>query len=168
MGIAAASAAMRGPAPRRVQERPMIAVRPIARADWADWRRLWTSYLEFYETSVGEEVYDSSFARLLSGSEGEFSGLVCEIHGRVAGLAHYLFHRHMWKVENVCYLQDLFVEPEARGKGAGRALIEAVYRRADEAGCPGVYWLTQESNHAARGLYDKVGALSPFVKYGRR
>ena len=83
------------------------------------------------------------------------------------GLAHIIFHRHGWQVEDVCYLQDLYVAPEARGTGAGRALIEAVYAAADAAGAPNVYWLTQEFNTTARQLYDRVGRLTPFVKYVR-
>ena len=83
------------------------------------------------------------------------------------GLVHYIFHSHGWRLEQVTYLQDLYVAPEARGTGAGRALIEAVYAAADAAGAPNVYWLTQGSNTTARLLYDRVGRLTPFVKYVR-
>ena len=92
---------------------------------------------------------------------------MAESDGELIGLVHYLFHRHCWRVENVCYLQDLFAAPEARGKGVGRALIEAVYAKADEAGSPNVYWLTQDFNHTARQLYDRIGTLTPFIKYQR-
>ncbi len=140
--------------------------RPVAE-DEADWRRLWTGYLEFYETGVSEEVYRTSFARLLSEAEGDYHGFVAEREGRLVGLVHYIYHRHGWRVERVTYLQDLYVAPEARGTGAGRALIEAVYAAADEAGCPSVYWLTQDFNATARRLYDRIGTLTPFVKYVR-
>lgn len=144
-----------------------LTIRPLRAADEEDWRRLWTGYLEFYETSVPEAVYRSTFARLLSGDPHEFHGLMAEQEGRLIGLTHYLFHRHCWKIEDVVYLQDLYVEPEARGTGAGRALIEAVYQAADVAGCPTVYWLTQDFNATARQLYDRVATLTPFVKYQR-
>lgn len=144
-----------------------LTIRPLRAVDEADWRRLWTGYLEFYETSVPEEVYRTTFARLLSGDPHEFHGLVAERGGRLIGLAHYLFHRHCWRVENVVYLQDLYVEPEARGSGAGRALIEALYAAADAAGCPTVYWLTQDFNATARRLYDRVARVTPFIKYQR-
>ena len=65
------------------------------------------------------------------------------------------------------YLQDLFTAPEARGKGAGRALIQAVYDAADAAGVPAVYWLTAENNYAGRMLYDRVAVKSPFIRYNR-
>ena len=70
-------------------------------------------------------------------------------------------------MENVCYLQDLFVDKHHRGCGMGRALIEAVYEAADRAGCPAVYWTTERSNAVGRRLYDRIGELTPFVKYVR-
>lgn len=146
---------------------PDVVVRPLRGADESDWRRLWTAYLEFYETSVPEEVYATSFARLLSGDAREFHGLIAEVEGRPVGLVHYLFHRHMWKVEDTCYLQDLYAEPEHRGRGIGRRLIEAVYAAADAAGSPSVYWLTQDFNATARRLYDRIGRLTPFIRYNR-
>lgn len=145
----------------------MTTIRPLRAVDEDDWRRLWTGYLEFYETAVPEEVDATTFARLLSGEPHEFHGLVAERDGRLIGLTHYLFHRHCWRIEDVVYLQDLYVDPEARGSGAGRALIEAVYAAADAAGCPAVYWLTQDFNAPARRLYDRVARLTPFIKYQR-
>lgn len=142
-------------------------VRPLRPEDEAEWRRLWTGYLTFYETAVPEEVYRTTFARLLSGDGHEYHGLIAERDGRPVGLTHYLFHRHCWRIENVVYLQDLYVDPEVRGSGAGRALIEAVYAAADAAGCPMVYWLTQEFNATARQLYDRIAKVTPFIKYQR-
>ena len=80
---------------------------------------------------------------------------------------HFIYHPHNWRIEPVCYLQDLYVAPEARNSGAGRALIEAVYARADRDGCPSVYWTTQDFNTTARRLYDRIGTLTPFIKYTR-
>ncbi|MBK0397632.1 GNAT family N-acetyltransferase [Limibaculum sp. M0105] len=144
-----------------------MLIRPLAPADEDEWRALWTGYLEFYHSSVSEEVYRTTFARLLGDDPHDFHGLVAERDGRLIGLTHYLFHRHCWRIENVVYLQDLFVSPEARGTGAGRALIEAVYAAADAAGCPTVYWLTQDFNATARALYDRVATKTPFIKYQR-
>lgn len=142
-------------------------IRPLAAADEPAWRDLWRAYLAFYETEVAASVRDIAFARLLSDDPHEFHGLIAEVDGKPVGLAHYLFHRHGWQVEPVCYLQDLFAVPAMRGRGVGRALIEAVYRAADAAGAPSVYWLTQDFNAPARQLYDRVGRLTPFVKYTR-
>lgn len=144
---------------------PAITVRPLEEADQADWRRLWTGYLRFYETEVSEEVYATTWGRLLSSEAGEYSGLLAVLNGKAVGLTHYLMHRHCWRVENVCYLQDLFVDPDLRGGGVGRALIEAVYAEAEKAGAGDVYWTTQDFNHTARKLYDKIGRVTPFIKY---
>jgi GNAT superfamily N-acetyltransferase len=144
-----------------------LTVRPLGIADQAAWRALWAAYLAFYETEVSETVRDTAFARLLSDDPHEFCGLIAEAGGRPVGLVHYLFHRHGWRIEPVCYLQDLYVAPGARGRGVGRALIMAVYAAADAAGAPAVYWLTQHFNAPARALYDQVGTSTPFVKYVR-
>lgn len=142
-------------------------IRPLAPTDEADWRRLWTGYLAFYQTSVPDQVYASTFARLLGSDPRDFNGLIATLDGQAVGLAHYLFHRHCWKIEETCYLQDLYVDPAARGTGLGRALIKAVYAAADAAGAPSVYWLTQDFNHQARQLYDRVAKVSPFIRYNR-
>ncbi|MCA0994305.1 GNAT family N-acetyltransferase [Alloyangia pacifica] len=144
-----------------------VIIRPLRAEDEAAWRALWTGYLTFYETSVPEEVYAATFERLLGEDPQDFSCLVAESEGALIGLVHFLFHRHCWRIENVCYLQDLYAAPEARGKGVGRALIEAVYAAADAAGAPTVYWLTQEFNHTARQLYDRIGTETSFIKYQR-
>jgi GNAT superfamily N-acetyltransferase len=147
---------------------PDLTIRPVAADDRADWERLWTGYLDYYETSVTARVKDSTFARLLSDAPGEFCGLVAVRDGQVAGLVHYLFHRHCWRIEDVCYLQDLFTDPALRGHGIARALIQAVYAAADARGAPAVYWLTQEFNYRGRMLYDQVGIKTPFIRYNRR
>lgn len=144
-----------------------LKIRRLRAEDEHQWRRLWCAYLEYYETTVSEEVYQTSFSRMLSADDNEFEGLIALSDGKPIGLVHYLFHRHCWKVENVCYLQDLYVAKELRGTGAGRALIEAVYQRADAESCPSVYWLTQDFNEAGRRLYDKVGVKTPFIRYNR-
>lgn len=144
-----------------------LIIRPVTARDEPEWRRLWCAYLAYYETSVPEEIYVSSFARLLGDDAQDYSGLVAELDGRLVGLTHYLFHRHGWKIENTCYLQDLFADPDVRGRGIGRALIEAVYSAADAAGAPSVYWMTQDFSKTARKLYDNIGVLTPFIKYNR-
>lgn len=150
-----------------MSQKTALTVRPLRAADEPAWRELWTAYLAFYESSVDEPVYASTFARLLGDDPRDFNALIAELDGRPVGLTHYLFHRHAWKIEEVCYLQDLYALPEVRGQGIGRALIEAVYARADAHGAASVYWLTQEFNSTARQLYDRIGSVTPFIKYQR-
>ncbi|WP_322865172.1 GNAT family N-acetyltransferase [Aquicoccus sp. G2-2] len=146
---------------------PEITIRPIEDGDQEDWRRLWTGYLEFYQSSVPEEVYRETFKRLCDKDNSEQCGLLALQDGVPVGLVHYIFHAHNWRIEQVCYLQDLFTTKQARGAGVGRKLIEAVYAAADAAGSPSVYWMTQDFNHTARQLYDRIATLTPFIKYQR-
>ena len=91
--------------------------------------------------------------------------LVAESGGRLLGLTHYLFHRSTTAIAPVCYLQDLFTDASARGKGVGRALIQEVYAQAKQAGASRVYWQTHQTNHTAQELYNKVAEHSGFVVY---
>jgi GNAT superfamily N-acetyltransferase len=146
----------------------VIRTRPLHPRDEPAWRVLWGAYLDFYDTVLPEEVHAASFSRLTDPGVLDYHGLIAEdAEGRPMGLVHYIFHRHGWRLEEVTYLQDLYVAPEARGTGMGRALIEAVFAAADAAGRPHVYWLTQSFNSTARQLYDRIGEATPFVKYVR-
>ena len=142
-----------------------LVIRPVATDDEAAWRRLWTAYLAFYETVLPEDIYRSTFTRLTGGGANEFAGLLAVLDGKPVGLAHYLFHRSCWTINNVCYLQDLYTSESARGHGVGRALIEAVYAAAATAGAQRVYWQTHETNATAMRLYDRVAERSGFVVY---
>lgn len=144
-----------------------LTVRALRADDRPEWAEMWTDYLAFYKTSVQPDVYDTTFERMLGNDPRDFSALVAEQDGRLVGLTHYLFHRHAWKIDDVCYLQDLYARPETRGTGVGRALIQAVYDVADQNGTPSVYWLTQDFNETARLLYDRIGTLTPFIRYQR-
>jgi GNAT superfamily N-acetyltransferase len=93
--------------------------------------------------------------------------LVAESGGELVGLTHYLFHRSTTRIVPVCYLQDLFTAESVRGRGVGKALIEAVYGKAKAAGCDRVYWQTHETNATAMRLYDQVADKSGFVVYAK-
>ncbi len=144
-----------------------ITIHPIQPSDKSEWRRLWTAYLEFYESSVTDEVYESTFERLCSADHPDQCGFMALQGDQHIGLVHYIYHAHNWRVEPVCYLQDLYADPSVRGTGVGRKLIEAVYAQADADGRPSVYWLTQDFNTEARKLYDRIATLTPFIKYSR-
>jgi len=142
-----------------------IVVRPLEQSDHADWRRLWTAYLTFYEATVLEEVYAETWKRLFAEGEFEPKGLIALLDGKAVGLTHYLYHRSCWSLVDNCYLQDLFADPDVRGKGVGRALIEAVQQAAGRLGVTNVYWMTHETNATARKLYDSVARRTGFIEY---
>ena len=141
-----------------------VTIRPLAPSDRADWEPLWQGYQAFYQVTIPPETTALTWSRFFDGIE-PVNALVAEEAGRLVGLVHYIFHRNTWMAGPVCYLQDLFTSEAARGKGVGRALIEAVYGKAREAGSPRVYWLTHETNAQAMALYDKVAEQSGFVQY---
>jgi len=141
-----------------------VEVRPIKPSDWEEWLPIWRGYHLFYKNDPSDDVTRTTWARFFDEAE-PVHALVAERTGHLVGAVHYLFHRNTWMAAPVCYLQDLFTLPQSRGLGVGRALIEAVYAEAKEAGSPRVYWMTHESNTQARGLYDKVAERSGFIQY---
>lgn len=148
----------------------MLIVRPVCRDDFDSWLPLWDGYNAFYgrsgETALAPEITRATWARFFDAYEPMWA-LVAEQDGQILGLVHYLFHRSTIALQPSCYLQDLFTVAAARGKGVGRALIEAVYGEAAKAGIPRVYWQTHETNAAAMRLYDQVAEKSGFVVYRR-
>ena len=144
-----------------------LKIRSLLAEDRTDWGQMWSDYLSFYETDVAPEIYETTFARLIDSTNPEQNALVAELDGAAVGIVHYIYHAHNWRAEDVCYLQDLYAKEAVRGQGIGRALIEAVYTAADANGTPSVYWMTQDFNENARLLYDRIGTLTPFIKYSR-
>lgn len=142
----------------------MTTIRPIEPRDREQWEPLWAGYNLFYQRpDFPREITEVTWRRFFDPDEPVF-GAVAESEGRVVGLVHYLFHRSTTTVEDVCYLQDLFTDPETRSRGVGRALIEFVYEQARAAGLSRVYWQTAENN-PARKLYDQVAELTAFRRY---
>ena len=142
-----------------------IEIRPLEQGDHADWRRLWTDYLTFYKAELPEEIYALTWQRLFTEGAHEPRGFIALIDGKAVGLTHYLYHRTCWAAVDNCYLQDLFTDASARGKGVGAALIEAVRQEAARIGVTNVYWMTHETNETARSLYDKVARRTGFIEY---
>ena len=143
-----------------------ISVRQLEAGDKSAWQPLWSGYQDFYRVSLSPEVTEATWRRILDPSEPVL-GLGAIVDSRLTGFAHCLFHRSTWMVADTCYLQDLYVEPQSRGKGVARRLIEAVYAHADAACAGQVYWLTHHTNTAARLLYDRVATNAGFIVYER-
>lgn len=145
-----------------------IRIRSISHEDQMKWRPLWDGYNAFYgragDTALPDAVTQATWARFMDPYD-PVHALVAVEGSSIVGLVHYLFHRSTTRLNDVCYLQDLFTLPSHRGRGVGRHLIEAVYLAARTAGSSRVYWQTQVTNAAGRALYDKVASHSGFVVY---
>ena len=143
-------------------------VRDISPSDYQQWLPLWQGYNAFYgrsgSTALPDEVTATTWKRFFAVDEPVYA-LVAELDGRLVGLAHYVLHRSTLLLAPICYLQDLFTAPDQRRTGVARALIEAVYRRAQQLGSSRVYWQTHETNLIAQRLYDRVAERSGFIVY---
>lgn len=139
-----------------------IVVAPLRAHDRAAWEALARAYHTFYEEQFAPAAYDRAWRRLQESDE--IRALAAFDADRVVGIVHYLFHAHVWDAA-VCYLQDLFVVPEARGRGVARQLIAAVEGEARERGACRVYWMTKHDNAPARRLYDRIATHSGFIRY---
>ncbi|MBU6445383.1 MAG: GNAT family N-acetyltransferase [Alphaproteobacteria bacterium] len=146
----------------------MHAIRPLAKTDYAQWLPLWDGYNAFYgrsgPTALDPAITAMTWSRFFDAYE-PVHALVAEDGGTLIGLVHYLYHRSTTSIVPTCYLQDLFTQAGTRGRGVGRALIEAVYKAARSAGATRVYWQTHETNHTAMRLYDQVAEKSGFLVY---
>lgn len=146
----------------------LLVIRPVRREDFDAWKILWDGYNTFYgrhgETALPDEITQTTWSRFFDAYE-PVHAFVAESEGQLVGLVHFIFHRSTIFLNHTCYLQDLFTLESARGKGVGRALINAVYHYAKEGGSQRVYWLTHETNSVAMQLYDKVAEKSGFVVY---
>ena len=147
-----------------------LQIRPLRPSDHDRWAVLWDGYNTFYgrfgATALDPEITRTTLARFFDPAE-PVHALVAEAGERLVGLTHYLFHRSTTAIPMTCYLQDLFTDEAERGRGVGRALIEAVYTAAARAGSPRVYWQTHETNLVARALYDRLAERSGFIVYAR-
>ncbi|AJU42942.1 Hpa3p [Saccharomyces cerevisiae YJM1573] len=145
-----------------------IVVKAIEPKDEEAWNKLWKEYQGFQKTVMPPEVATTTFARFIDPTVKLWGALAFDTEtGDAIGFAHYLNHLTSWHVEEVVYMNDLYVTERARVKGVGRKLIEFVYSRADELGTPAVYWVTDHYNHRAQLLYTKVAYKTDKVLYKR-
>lgn len=148
-----------------MSESGAVTIRDLTREDEVAWRDLWAGYLTFYEASLPQETTDLTWERVV-GDDPAFGGLVAvDVDGAVLGIANFILHPSTWGTTPFCLLNDLYVAPAARGKGAGRALIDALIARGREQEWARVYWVTKEANATARILYDAYGPADGFIRY---
>jgi GNAT superfamily N-acetyltransferase len=141
----------------------MIEIGALRAEDRPGWQVLFAGYHEFYgRPDWPTEGYDRTWREILAGER--IHALGARLDRRLVGITHFMVHANTTAAD-VCYLQDLFTDPEARGQGIARALIAAVEEWARERGCSRVYWHTHETNATARRLYDKVAENRGFIQY---
>ncbi|MEU4539330.1 GNAT family N-acetyltransferase [Streptosporangium sp. NPDC023825] len=140
----------------------MLRIGKLTSSDRPQWETLFRGYNDFYERTLTPQLYDRAWDEFRE--DVRMHALGAKLNGELVGIAHFLIHSSTTALD-VCYLQDLFTAPQARGRGAGRALIEEVAEWARARDCSRVYWSTQETNTAARRLYDKVGVNRGFILY---
>ena len=140
-------------------------VRPVHSDDRPHWLALWQGYCAALGESVPGDITEGVWRRILSADQPIWCLIAHTAEGTPAGIANYVLHPHTWSMRTVCYLEDLFVAPEARGSGAGRALIEGLVALGREHGWRRVYWHTHEDNYRARTLYDRVVPRTDYVRY---
>jgi GNAT superfamily N-acetyltransferase len=141
-----------------------VTIRPAEARDEARWRGLWAQYVSFYRSTVSEETTAATWKRILD-PQTTVHALVAEKDGQLIGFTNYVFHESTWDTRPICYLQDLYVDPKARGGGAAKKLILACEEEAKAGGAFRLYWQTQEYNAPARSLYDTIVPRSSFIVY---
>ena len=142
-----------------------ITVRPLTANDRARWEHMFEAYAAFYKTTIPDGGAQRVWSWIFDPANDFWCDVAEGLDGKVLGFTQYqLMHRSLGG-SMVCYLSDLYVEPDLRGSGAGRAMIDHVIAFAKSNGLPSVRWLTQEFNYPARRLYDTYAAKTDFILY---
>lgn len=143
-----------------------VQIRDAEPFDEAGWRTLWAAYVTFYAAEVPERVTAHTWKRILDPASPMNCLMAVDAQTeRVIGFAVTVLHDGSWSEKPVCYLEDLFVAEDARGRGVARKLIETLACRGRSRGWHRLYWQTHDHNATARVLYDKLGRLTNFVRY---
>jgi GNAT superfamily N-acetyltransferase len=140
-------------------------IRRIEPRDERRWRVLWDGYTRFYEREPSDAVTRRTWAHLMDATSPVHAIVAVREPDQVIGIANYLIHESTSALAPVCYLQDLFVDPDTRATGAGKLLIDWLVAEMNTQGWSALYWHTKENNYRARGLYDKFTPHSGFVRY---
>jgi len=143
---------------------PAPVIRAALPSDETVWRQLWRGYCDFYSASVGDEVTSRTWKRILD-PDSAVMCILAEVDGEVRGFANCVVHEATWETQPICYLEDLYVAPGARGQGVGASLIEWLRNAMRAEGWARLYWMTRGNNVQARRLYDRFAEADDFVRY---
>jgi GNAT superfamily N-acetyltransferase len=142
-----------------------LIIRPLEAKDRDKWWELWQGYITFYKASVADDVSEVTWQRLLDEDQPAFCRVAEHTEHGVVAIMNYILHLNLWTTKPVCYLEDLFTDPEIRGQGAGRALIESLKDAGKAEDWYRIYWMTAKDNETARALYDQVASETPWMRY---
>ena len=124
--------------------------------------------LAIYEKALHEVATDEAGLReALFGEQPLAHALICEVDGSSAGFAVYFYNFSTWLGKYGLFLEDLYVSPEYRGHGAGKALLKYLARQAVAEGCGRFEWNVLDWNEPAIRFYEAFGAepMSEWVGY---
>lgn len=142
----------------------MLEIRDARAGDLEAWLPLWRGYCDFYRVEIAPDITMSTWARILD-PMNVLTARVALADGRLLGFAHHHTHLTTWDRRPTCYLEDLFVDPLARGAGIARALLDDLVALGRERDWASIYWITAEGNATARKLYDSYVGRDEFVRY---
>lgn len=141
-----------------------LVIRAPQAGDREAWGRLYQGYAAFYRSEQSEEMRERVWSWIMEGRAGQ-QARVAELDGRLVGLAHFRPFLRPLAASTGGYLDDLFVEPETRGAGVGRALLLELGQVAQREGWSVIRWITASDNATARSLYDTLAKATPWVTY---
>lgn len=148
-----------------LQSSGRVSFRAVTESDEANWREMWAAYCAFYKVTVPEAVTAATWGRILDPAIPIGAILAVGAAGDTLGFANYVLHPHTWSEKTLCYLEDLFVLPEARGKNVGHGFITHLVAMGRTHDWNRVYWHTNADNAAARRLYDRFSPADDYVRY---
>ena len=141
-----------------------VIIRPIEAADKTAWKNLYQGYADFYGVEQTDAMRETVWGWLQDDAH-EVNCIVAELDGQLIGLTHYRPFSSPLAANVRGFLDDLFVDPTARGSGAAQGLIDAVSDVGREKGWALIRWITADDNYRARSLYDRTATRTQWITY---
>lgn len=141
-----------------------LSIRAATASDETHWRRLWAGYVAFSGTELAEDIIDLTWGRLIEPAAPLFARLAI-LDGEPVGFAICQEQLATFFRSPICYIEDLYVDPSARGQGVARAMIDDLIALCQTSGWDRLYWYTERDNTVARRLYDRYSATDEHVRY---
>ena len=139
-------------------------IRPIKKKDKNDWEKLYIGYANFYKVEMNDEILGTVWKWLLDKNH-EVSGLVYEENSKIVALAHYRKMPSPLRGKYIGFLDDLFVDPDHRGKKIGESILSEIKKISEKNNWELVRWITRKDNNRAKSLYDKVSEKTSWDTY---